>query len=108
MHDDSMAFFYITGNIPELQTSPVSIVFHITIEMITAVLLILISILLRNPSQTIKYISVFVQGMLAYTVINSSGYFAQSGDWAFLLMFTALLIFAVVNSLIIIRLKRQN
>ncbi len=96
-------FFLITGNVPEFETEPIGIIFHITIEIITALLLMSIFIFLRKPNRAKKYIAVYGQGMLGYTVVNSAGYFAQSGDWLFLLMFTVLLFFSIFNSMKIIK-----
>ena len=36
--------------------------------------------------------------MLGYTVVNSSGYFAQSGDYIFLFMFAILLAVSILNT----------
>ncbi|MCD6446587.1 MAG: hypothetical protein J7L40_00305 [Candidatus Marinimicrobia bacterium] len=36
--------------------------------------------------------------MLGYTVINSAGCFAQSGDWFFLGMFVLILAVSIINS----------
>ncbi len=96
-------FFLATGNVPELENAPVSISFHITIEIITAVLLIVLFFILKKPDTQKLHIAGYVQGMLGYTVINSAGYFAQSGDWIFLIMFAAILFLSVFNLALIIR-----
>ncbi len=49
-----------------------------------------------------SHIAVYGQDMLGYTAINSSGYFAQTGSWSFLLMFGVVLFFSIRNTLIII------
>ncbi len=96
-------FFIITGNVPEFQTAPLAISFHIVIEILTGIMLILVFILLSKPARWKKYLAVYAQGMLGYTSINSAGYFAQSGDWIFLVMFAVVLFFSVFNSYLIIR-----
>lgn len=94
-------FFLLTGNVPELETTPVSIIFHITVELITAVVLISTFFLLRNVSRKKVALAIYAQGMLGYTVINSAGYFAQS-RWPLFLLFFALLLFLSVLNLILL------
>lgn len=96
-------FFILSGNVPELQSAPVSIAFHIIIELATAAALISAGIMLSDKSVKSKHWAVFAQGMLCYTVVNSAGYFAQAGDWGFVLMFAVLLYFALSNTLRILR-----
>lgn len=95
-------FFLVTGNVPELLTTPVSIIFHIVIEIITALFLLLTGIFFLDTPRR-RMLAVFCQGMLFYTVVNSSGYFAQSGQWPFLIMFALLLVVAVLNTLLLYR-----
>ncbi len=83
------------GQVPELATHPYSIAFHLAAELLTAVFLILGALVyFRNPPLGEK-ICLIAFGMLLYTVINSSGYYAQSGDWSFVAMFALLFIFTV-------------
>ncbi len=96
-------FFLITGNIPEFETTPVSITFHLLIEIITALALILLFFLLKKPVRRNLLIASYTQGMLGYTVVNSAGYFAQSGQWLFLVMFAILLCFSLMNLILLIR-----
>lgn len=95
-------FFIATGNVPELSTTPVSIIFHISIEVITAGCLIVSGLLLRR-SPAAFWGSCYAQGMLGYTVINSSGYFAQLGQWVFLLMFSLVLAVSLTNLVMLSR-----
>ncbi|MCK4529816.1 MAG: hypothetical protein KAU44_01450 [Candidatus Marinimicrobia bacterium] len=90
-------FFIVTGNVPEFETTPVSIAFHISIEIITAILLIFASLICKKRIIR-ETLLLYGQGMLGYTVINSAGYFAQSGQWVFLAMFALLLVISIFNS----------
>jgi hypothetical protein len=90
-------FFIVTGNVPEFETTPVSIGFHISIEIITAILLIFASLICKKRVIR-ETLLLYGQGMLGYTVINSAGYFAQSGDWLFLGMFALILAVSIINS----------
>ena len=98
-------FFLVTGNVPELNTTPVSIIFHICIENITAVILIYGAFLCKKWAirQTVL---LYGQGMIGYTVVNSAGYFAQSGDWLFVGMFAILLGISVYNAVLLY--KQRN
>lgn len=96
-------FFLVSGNVPELETAPVSITFHIVIEIVTALLLLAVFVLLVRPQPWKKLFAAYVQGMLGYTVVNSSGYFAQSGQVLFLFMFALLLSVSLMNLILIIK-----
>jgi hypothetical protein len=96
---------YSSKQIPELKSEPIRIWFHITGEMVTAISLIVsgIALLTVMPwAPILFYISI---GMLFYTAIVSPGYFAQKGQWIWVLIFGALItlgvlsIFAVVSNL---------
>jgi hypothetical protein len=101
-------FFLTTGQVPELETAPISIVFHIVIELITACVLIAVFFLLKTPRPGRTVFAAYGQGMLGYTVVNSAGYFAQSGDWIFLMMFAVLLFFSLGNLSILINNKASS
>lgn len=92
-------FFYISGNIPELETEPIRIAMHILAEVITAIILIIggIGILYNKPwSRGIYFVSM---GMLIYTLVQSPGYFMQTGDYIFVIMFGVMMMLAVLFTL---------
>lgn len=91
------AFFLAAGAVPELQTEPWRISFHLTAELVTAACLIVAGLALFQGKSWAKCLALFAAGMLAYTVIASPGYFAQQGQWPFVGMFAILLILDVVN-----------
>lgn len=99
-------FFLLSDNVPELYTDPVSITFHIVIEIITALLLISSFILLIKPDAVKLYLTVYTQGMLGYTVVNSSGYFAQAGNWIFVIMFYCILAVSIINTCNLIKYRK--
>lgn len=93
-----------TGQVPELQTEPYRIYFHLAAEFITAIgLMVSGAALLRNKGWG-RPIYLTAVGMLLYSVIASPGYFAQQGQWALVGLFAVL--FALVL-LIIGRLSRK-
>ena len=91
------AFFLLTGNVPELQTTSWSIAFHLGAEFLTAIMLIISGILLLRTHRLGKQIFFISVGMVVYAMVNSAGYFAQSGDWTFVVMFGVLLALAGVS-----------
>ncbi len=89
--------FIATGQVPELQTEPYRIAFHLAAEGITALGLLISSILLLKQRHTGTILYAIACGMLLYSVIVSPGYFAQLGQWGFVAMFAVLLILAVLS-----------
>jgi len=72
-------FFLVTGAVPELRTEPIRITFHLAAEFVTVICLIVGGIALLRREPWSKGFSLFPAGLLAYTAIVSSGYFAQQG-----------------------------
>lgn len=95
--------FAIMGEIPELDTRPVEIAFHLAAEFITAGALIAGGLGLAAGKTWGYPLNVAGLGMLAYTVVVSPGYYAESGDYAFVGMFGVLmaltLVFIVISVL---------
>ena len=91
---------YVSKQIPELETEPIRIGFHIAAEMATALMLIVggIGLLCTKPwASTIYPLSI---GMLIYTAIVSPGYFAQRGKWIWVLIFGLLILLALASVLL--------
>ncbi len=90
-------FFILSGNVVEFATTPIEISIHISIEILTAIALLITGYrLLKRRKNAIKW-NLLAQGMLIYTVVNSSGYFAQLAQWPFVVMFAVLLILSLVS-----------
>jgi hypothetical protein len=80
-------FFLATGLVPELQTEPVRIYFHLAAELATAITLMVSGIALIRKlawAGTVYFIAV---GSLLYSLIVSPGYFAQQGEWMMVALF---------------------
>lgn len=88
--------FALTDQIPELDERPKEIAFHLAAEFLTAFTLLLggIGLLLRRRWGF--GVNMAALGMLAYTVVVSPGYYAQTGDYAFVGMFAALMALTLV------------
>ena len=93
---------YFTNQIPELETEPVRIKFHLAAEFATAIVLITAGIGLFTRQDWCLLIYLVSMGMLLYTVIVSPGYFAQKGQWAYVVMFGVILVLALMSIIIIV------
>ena len=93
---------YILKQIPELETEPIRIWFHIAAEMGTAIILIISGIGLLTQMNWGGNTFLIAVGMLFYTSIVSPGYFAQKGQWAWLAMFSAIIILGILGVVIIL------
>ena len=81
-----------TGGIEELQEGRTDIVFHIAAELSMAWLLIAagMTILRRGTTHVATTLAGLALGALAYSCINSPGYFAERGEWWAVGMFAAI------------------
>lgn len=96
------AFFYLSGQIPELETEPYRILFHIVGEMVTAAGLVIGGVGLLGSLVWGRTVYLLAMGMLFYTVIVSPGYFAQKGQWAPVVMFAILLVMAILSVILVL------
>jgi hypothetical protein len=96
-------FFLIAGLVPEFETEPFSIATHLIAESSTAIALIISGIGLLKGVSWSREVSLIASGMLLYAIINSSGYFAQSGEWFFLGMFIILFFFSIISIIRVMR-----
>lgn len=84
--------FALTDQIPEFDERPKEIAFHLAAEFLTAS-----ALLLGGTGLALRRVWGFgmnmaALGMLAYTVVVSPGYYAQTGDYAFVGMFAVLMV----------------
>ena len=97
------AMFLATGNVPELQTEPIRIAFHLAGEFTTAGLLVAGGFGLLTLRKWGYHVFLLALGMLLYTIIVSPGYFGQLGQWVFVLMFAVLVVLTVVFAVLAYR-----
>ena len=93
---------FLSNKIPELKTEPIRIWFHIAAEMTTAFCLIGAGIGLLSGKAWSTPLYLIASGMLFYTAIVSPGYFAQKGQWGWLLMFGIILILGITGIFILL------
>lgn len=96
-------FFLVIGAVPELQTTPWGFGFHISAELLLALALITGGIATLRLTLWGKKTLLVGLGMAIYSEINSSGYFAQLGQWAFIVMFAVLLFGATLSVMLLIK-----
>ena len=93
---------YFNNQIPELETEPIRIKFHIAAEMLTAASLLAAGIGLLMFLSWATPLYLIAVGMLLYTSVVSPGYFAQQGQWGWLVMFGILIILGITSIFIIL------
>jgi hypothetical protein len=93
---------YVKEQIPELQTEPIRIKFHIAAEMLTAASLLVagVGLLISAPWASSLYLIAI--GMLLYTSVVSPGYFAQQGQWGWLVMFGIIILLSIASIFIVL------
>lgn len=83
--------FAFTDQIPEIDTNPKEIAFHLAGEFLTAISLVAGGLGIALRKQWGYHLNLVALGMLAYTVIVSPGYYAETGNYAFVGMFAVLM-----------------
>lgn len=91
---------YLTHQIPELETEPVAIRFHLIAEITMGILCLISGILLLLQVFWAPYLFIMAMGLVVYAVINSAGYYGEKKQWSFVVMFGIILIVSI--SLIIL------
>jgi len=86
---------YLSKQIPELESEPIRIRFHIAAEITTAFCLIGAGGGLLAKTNWSIPLYLVASGMLFYTSIVSPGYFAQKGQWGWLVMFGIILVLGI-------------
>ena len=100
-------FLLSTGNVPELDAARLEISFHIAAEVLMAIILLVSGLALLKAARWSIPLSYISLGTLLYSIINSSGYYAQLGQSPFLIMFGVLLICTIAAMVLIYAGSRQ-
>ncbi len=80
--------------VPELNTKPTQITFHLIAELLTSIALIIGGIgLILNQSWGVALFFISI-GMAIYSTINAAGYYGQLKDWP---IFIILLVFTIIS-----------
>jgi len=86
----------LTGQAPELQTAPTEIAMAITADWLTAITLLVAGVGLLSQRNWAYKLYLFALGMLVYSVLISAGYFGQSGNTIFVILFAVLFILSAL------------
>ncbi|MGH2663443.1 MAG: hypothetical protein ACRDH8_11705 [Actinomycetota bacterium] len=91
-------FLLVTGNVPETRAGKRSMRFHIAAELLLAVLLLGAGIALLAKAGPLQLVlSGAALGALAYTAVNSPGYYVDLGGRVIVWMFAVLLVLSGVG-----------
>jgi hypothetical protein len=93
----------VTGQVPEVDEGRVDIWFHLAAELATAGVLIAAGTALLRRSRHGRSLATVAVGALAYTTLNSPGYYAESGEWAVVGMFMVLLVLTITMAVALVR-----
>jgi hypothetical protein len=93
---------YRSKRIPELETEPIRIGFHIVGEMATAVALIVGGMGLLTGQAWGQAVYLIASGLLLYTAIVSPGYFAQKNQWPMVGVFAVVLILTLISIVLVV------
>jgi len=86
-----------TKQVPELESEPFRIGFHLAGEFATAIALIVAGLGLLARAPWGRGVYLVSAGMLLYTVIVSPGYFAQKRAWPMVGVFAVILVLTLVS-----------
>ncbi|MEA3334740.1 MAG: hypothetical protein U9R25_02450 [Chloroflexota bacterium] len=96
------SFLLLTKQVPELETEPLHIRFHIAAEFVTAIALVAGGVGLLTGQSWSQWLYLVAIGMLFYTVIVSPGYYAEKDEWPIVAMFAVILVLALASLVLII------
>ena len=96
-------FTIAAGAVPEFESAPMEIAFHLAAEFTTALLLLTGGVATLKTTSWGKPILLTGLGMVIYSEIASPGYYAQLGQWVFVAMFAVLLFGAVWSVMLLLR-----
>lgn len=88
-------FLLATGNVPEMQTEPSAIAFHLLSEFATAGMLLISGFGILAKKARADKLFLISAGALLYSVLNAAGYFMQDDNFSMLIMFSVIFILEV-------------
>jgi hypothetical protein len=86
----------LTNQVPELESEPIAIKFHITAEITMGILSLISGIVLLIGLDWAPYLFICAMGLVIYAVINAAGYYGQRKQWSFVILFGLILIASVI------------
>lgn len=101
-------FSLITGAVPEIQSAPWELAFHLAAEMLTALALILGGARALKSAPGGRRLLLCALGMVIYSEIVSAGYFAQQDQWRLVGAFGVLLAGGLIAALLVWRTSKKK
>ena len=86
----------VSKQVPELETEPIAITFHIIAEGTMGLISVVSGILMLVNLLWAIYPFCVAMGLVIYAVINSAGYYAQKKEWPFVIMFGVILLASTI------------
>jgi peptidoglycan/LPS O-acetylase OafA/YrhL len=88
--------FLVTNQVPEINSAPFKISYHLMAEFLTSILLLIGGFGLYTKKSWGFHLYLISMGMLFYTVIFSAGYYADLGEIVMVGMFTVFQAFTLL------------
>ncbi len=88
--------FIVTNQVPEINTAPIKISYHLIAEFLTAILLLIGGFGLLTKRKWGFHLYLISMGMLLYAVIASAGYYANLGDMIMAGMFSLFQLLTII------------
>jgi hypothetical protein len=101
-------FSISAGAVPEFETAPWAIGFHLAGEMTAAVALLAGGIAFLKSKSWGNTVLLLGLGMVIYSEIVSPGYYAELEQWLFVVMFAILLFGAVWSVMLLLKENIQS
>lgn len=95
------AMLIITGQVEEFETIPYEIALHLAGEFLTAIILIIASLLTLIKESKGNILLNIAFGSLLYTVIVSSGYYLQRNELPMVIMFSVIFILTIISLILL-------
>lgn len=83
------------GRVADVYTAPVALMFHLVAEGLTALVLLLSGVGLLLGAQVAPPGYRVGIGMLLYSLLEGAGYFAERGEWPFIVLFAVIAVVAL-------------
>ncbi len=91
-----------TDQVPEIETALAEIIMHIIIEATMGIMAIISGFFLLKGFKHYKEICFLTNGLLIYSVVNSSGYYIQSSNFAMVIMFGIIFAFTMYSTIMLL------
>jgi len=85
-------YLLVNGQMPELETTPVYALLHVTAEITMGVCMLVGGIGILSGASWARKTTFVAVGMMLYAVVNAAGYYAQTKETPMVVMFGTLFV----------------